>query len=96
MNKRPHTVFVLRTVHGVDYEIHKPGCRDLAKHPHHEQSFTLDVVGTTAEAIAHEVNLDLCVDFASDYGQTPEEYIADCGGEQMNIRVLPCAVRVDS
>ena len=72
-----------------EFELHAKGCPDIAKKLAGGWAHGWDVPVPAGADLAREAALDLNADFASDYGQTPEEYVD--AGEGYSVHVLPCA-----
>ena len=90
--RKPKTLEVLRTFRGTtDFEIHRPGCADIARKIRSgqaEEGWTCEVP-EGVEDIERAFAVDLAGDgFAQDEGISPEEYVDRGWGERA--KVLPC------
>ena len=77
-----------------DYCLHKVGCRDIARAERQglvNQTYNITV--TDGDDLVQAVDLDLAAcGISSDYGMTPEEYVA--AGHSFGARVFPCTKEV--
>lgn len=74
------------------FEVHRVGCAHLSKRPL-SQTYHDWVITAPADQIVREIERDINVDFAGDYGQTVDEYLDAGEGytvKSRDIYIAPC------
>jgi hypothetical protein len=75
-------------------EYHTESCNHTSYYA--DGSYIMEFNASNMKELKHEINIDFNKDFASDYGLTPEEYVASGEGYQAStkagsdVRIFSC------